>query len=343
MKNIIIACLMVLTFISPEANACPDFDDNGKVDTADFLLFVDHFRTTEPRYDLNADGKVSIADFLIFMDHYGKKCPEKDPRTSFNIDVVFVDGSDFTEAEKEIIQQAARRWEQIIVGDLPDTDYSNDPVNIYDETLRARIVVNDVIDDVRIFVNNVTYLSDRGLWGRAGPRWFLKSEAFKPPSIGVVVIDYNNREYTKWYESERRFFRLVTHEMGHVLGIGLAGFKRSGFLKNHMTRNTDTHFNGPRAVKAFDEAGGKNYSGEKVPVQKIIAGHWRTDVLGDELMTHKRVSPYRYPISAITIQALADLGYKVDVSKADPYRLPSVFASKPTTTTIEFGCLVTPK
>lgn len=64
------AGLMVLAFAN--ADACPDFDDNGTVDTNDLFLFVQNFGTTEARYDLNADGTVNLADFLIFTSQWGK-------------------------------------------------------------------------------------------------------------------------------------------------------------------------------------------------------------------------------------------------------------------------------
>ena len=35
------------------------------------------------------------------------------------------------------------------------------------------------------------------------------------------------------------------------------------------------------------------------------------------------------PLSAITIQSLADLGYEVDVRRADEYRLPAPVSAKP--------------
>ncbi len=53
--------------------------------------------------------------------------------------------------------------------------------------------------------------------------------------------------------------------------------------------------------------------------------HWRGDVLGHEIMS----SWYTMgmpgddpPLSAITVQSVAALGYQVDVSMADPYELP---------------------
>ena len=48
--------------------------------------------------------------------------------------------------------QAARRWEQVIIGDLPDISYRRYAYNEWDDFLQARIRVSDTVDDVRIFV-----------------------------------------------------------------------------------------------------------------------------------------------------------------------------------------------
>ena len=55
--------------------------------------------------------------------------------------------------------------------------------------------------------------------------------------------------------------------------------------------------------------------------------HWRKSVLGTELMTQAiNANARSSPLSAISIQALADLGYTVDLSLADAYRLPTAAA-----------------
>ena len=72
------AIIALALLIQPQpllSSPSPDFNGDGVVDTADFLLFVKHFGTTEERYDLNADGTVDAADFLIFVEHFGKDAP----------------------------------------------------------------------------------------------------------------------------------------------------------------------------------------------------------------------------------------------------------------------------
>ena len=127
---------------------------------------------------------------------------------------------------------------------------------------------------------------------------------------------------------------VVLHEMAHVLGFVGFIWEDFGLLRNPASEGTspDTHFSGSLAIAAFNKAGGSGYTGAKVPVENTVAGgmndHWRQTVLGDELMTGLlSVARTNRPLSAITIQSLADLGYKVDLTAADSYRLPAAGAA----------------
>ena len=57
----------------------PDFDGDGVVGIADFLLFVEQFGFSEDdagydaRFDLDGDGIIGIGDFLIFANAFGKE------------------------------------------------------------------------------------------------------------------------------------------------------------------------------------------------------------------------------------------------------------------------------
>ena len=107
------------------------------------------------------------------------------------------------------------------------------------------------------------------------------------------------------------------HEIGHVLGFASEVWDEFGFYQN--SPNGDGHFNGPLAIAAFDDAGGRDYKGANVPLQNGES-HWNVSVLEGELMT-----PYGGgTLSAITVQTLADLGYGVDVTQADDFTLPSI-------------------
>lgn len=52
--------------------AVADFDDSGRVDYSDFLLFAAAFGSTDPRFDLDDDGNVAFSDFVRFAFLFGK-------------------------------------------------------------------------------------------------------------------------------------------------------------------------------------------------------------------------------------------------------------------------------
>ena len=193
----------------------------------------------------------------------------------------------------------------IIREDLPDYTLTGDWSGTCGDH-SYRISSGERIDDLRIYVVSFNDDSDDAFLGWASPHVLRETS-----HLSVVGCMGFNLDDT--YD----FLATALHEIGHVLGIGTAGFKEGGFLQDP---NGDPHFNGPLAIAAFNAAGGRNYTGKKVPLEEDW-GHWRQSVLAGELM-----DPSGGTLSAITIQALADLGYSVDVSQADPYTLPSAAA-----------------
>ena len=152
------------------------------------------------------------------------------------------------------------------------------------------------------------------------------------PFMGAIAFDLDDAE---WMTS-RDLDEVILHEMGHVLGIGTL-WSRFGLLRNpslEVVGNPDTHFTGPLAITAFDLAGGTAYTqGEKVPVENRLGfgsgdSHWRDRVLDYELMTPTQNIGVADPLSGVTIQSLADLGYTVDVGLAEAYALPGAVAEE---------------
>ena len=115
---------------------------------------------------------------------------------------------------------------------------------------------------------------------------------------------------------------VITHEMGHVLGIGTI-WTNKGLLAGSGTSNPT--FTGTNAKKQFGILKGTGPAA--VPVENTggpgtANSHWRESVFGNELMTGF-VGSVGNPLSRMTVASLKDLGYVVDFSKADPYTLPS--------------------
>ncbi|MCY3679174.1 MAG: leucine-rich repeat domain-containing protein, partial [Gemmatimonadetes bacterium] len=229
--------------------------------------------------------------------------PAPDPG-AFNIELIF--GPGFTEEARAEIRRAAERWMEVVVGDLPDVPVDGTgPEYCTNRAPTPRLV--GTIDDLLIYLH--MRLGDRDAIGTA-------STCMEREESGLAVIGANwfsgvfhSPQYTY------TFYETALHEIGHVVGIGDWEIE---------DRYTDPHFPGPLAVAAFDAAGGAGYQGGKVPVEDRGAwggggrwGHWRSRVMPDDIMSIGR----GMLITPITVQALADLGHVVDVTKADPYTL----------------------
>jgi hypothetical protein len=135
-------------------------------------------------------------------------------------------------------------------------------------------------------------------------------------------------------EREGALTDVTLHEMGHVLGFGTLWDKFDTLLINPSlpsSTGADTHFAGNAAIAAFDAAGGTAYAGGgKVPVENQLGAgssdsHWRESILRAELMTPELTAGIINPLSAITTESLADLGYTVDSSVVDSFS-PTVSA-----------------
>ncbi|MDE2997526.1 MAG: hypothetical protein OXU79_00435 [Gemmatimonadota bacterium] len=244
----------------------------------------------------------------------------------FRIEVVFVESASrggYNASQKALFHKAAARWMSIITGDIPDSDFSDRPIDRWDDLLGARIFVDDTVDDLRIFVGIGDIDGARGTLGRGGTRIVRRNrnQGTLVTKIGAIAIDGDDLEWM----SETLLSGVILHEMGHVLGFGTV-WETLDLVRGER----DVYFTGPRAIRAFDDAGGLNYSGPKVPAESD-SSHWRGSVFGDELMTatFRTDLAGSVALSRITIQSLADHGYQVDVGQADEYRLPAPASAKP--------------
>ena len=207
---------------------------------------------------------------------------------------------------ERVLQYAVRRWMSVIIGDLPDYEFTQSQSGRCGDQ-QFDISAGERIDDLRIYVgsfDNSVSGPLAGVFGYGGPRLLRESDL---PIFGCMAFDL---------KAHLLFTGL--HEVGHVLGFGNRHWARFGFYQDP---EGDPHFNGPLAIAAFDDAGGRDYAGNKVPVE---GSHWRYPMFRGELM-----KPGGGPaLSAITVQSLADLGYGVDVTQADPYTLPGTAAAQ---------------
>lgn len=205
--------------------------------------------------------------------------------------------SGLTASQQAVAEQAADRWEQVIVGDLPDVRYRG-----------------QTIDDVSITIRTQRMDGVGNVLGESGPE-AMRAGRGGLPYLGTVVIDTAD---IAQMESGGELLTVLTHEIAHVLGFGTL-WTSQGLLSG--TRTSNPVFTGAQAVAEYNEVFGTDASG--VPVEAgggtgTALGHWRLSVFGNELMVGY-IQDGDMPLSSITVAAMADLGYEVNLAAADDY------------------------
>lgn len=245
-------------------------------------------------------------------------------RGSFDIEIRF--DAMVTEPRRAAVLEAAELWMSV----LADTELPDVPVDDHIECHGARTTEPlGTIDDLLILVEFRDIDGPGRTLAQAGTCRLRDGSMLPVASVAF----FDAADFDDLIDSGDAT-ELAAHEIAHALGFGVL-WRPLGLLRNPAfgVGAIDAHFVGPLAIAAFDAAGGADYmGGAKVPVENLGGSgsanlHWRGSVLGGELMRplNRIGSPETF--SAITIQSLADLGYVVDMSLAEPYTIPGVGAA----------------
>ncbi len=136
--------------------------------------------------------------------------------------------SGLTVSQQAVFQQAAARWEQVIVGDLPNATYRGQSV-----------------DDLLINASAVSIDGVNGVLGQAGPDAFRSGSDL--PYHGIMQFDSADLASM---ERSGLLLSVVMHEMGHVLGIGTI-WQGLGLLSGAGSSNPI--FVGAQATAAYNQ------------------------------------------------------------------------------------------
>ena len=136
------------------------------------------------------------------------------------------------------------------------------------------------------------------------------------PRVGLIYFDSADAERMF---TDGRMYSVILHEMGHALGLGTVWGSR-GLVSGSFG------YTGVRGNEGLAMLGGSGQARvEDTGGQGTMGAHWKESVYIDELMTGwAQPAPQLMPLSKLTIKALEDLGFVVDVGRADSYTLPSL-------------------
>ncbi len=218
------------------------------------------------------------------------------------------------------VDEAIRRWEAAIVGDLESGTIPGDTAFFdSDDSCGGfgKLVNGASLDDVIILVN-IDSIDGRGgeegnVLGQASP---CGIRGDLTPFVGFLTLD----EYDLLGITNQELVTgLIQHEMGHILGFGTLW---RADLFDLVEGTNDTIANDPRYTgeAAVAEYRGVVGSATSIPVENTGGqgtenSHWRESVFGNELMTG--YANQNMFLSKMTIASFEDLGYQVDRSAAD--------------------------
>jgi hypothetical protein len=253
------------------------------------------------------EGETSMAAFETYKANADAEIARAIAGTPpFTIEVRFLGG--LTQQQMDAFKGAADRWSQVIVGDLPNV-----------------LVDGEVIDDVLILAQGADIDGPGNILGQAGPTHLrppIAGDTAFIPAKGIMVFD--TADLTQM-EQGGTLNDVITHEMGHVIGIGTI-WHLKGLLKGANTTNPT--FEGQTAMEEYGKLRGDDGGPTPVPVENTGGpgtrnSHWRESVFRNELMSGF-IDGAGNPISSVTVGSLQDLGYVVDMNIAEPYQLPNL-------------------
>ncbi|MGH7581826.1 MAG: leishmanolysin-related zinc metalloendopeptidase [Gemmatimonadales bacterium] len=237
----------------------------------------------------------------------------------FRIDLRFI--STPSADVRDAFVAAARRWMGIITAhlgavavDLPSG-----------ACISGQPAINESVEDVIIFADVEPIDGPGGILGAAGPCAVRSSGTL----TAVGSMHFDSADLQSLLDNSQ-LVATVTHEMAHVLGFGTSWQAMTSGLGG-----SDPLFLGPQTLSVWPAVAASLglSAGGGVPLEECGGAgtrdsHWRerttcgslTSDFGAELMTGYIEPPGVFmPLSRVTLAAIADLGYSVNLDAADPF------------------------
>jgi hypothetical protein len=264
--------------------------------------------------------------------------------TAFNAEVRFFGPTPSPDA-MGAFNNAAARARAMIVGDIPDIDFTNANGGAGQDLSGCGIsgvILHEVVDDVLVYATVVSIDGPGKILASAGP--CLVRTGSRQAVIGVMRFDADD---IAGLVTTGRLNDVVFHEMMHVFGFGTiwTNQTRVGGILLTGAGTDNPRYIGPLALAACSAAGGIGTactSGVAVEGLPFGAGtadsHWKEATFDSEIMTGFVESVgVTIPLSVMTIQSFADEGYIVNLAIADPFTIPPPLASRQSRASVSIG------
>lgn len=215
---------------------------------------------------------------------------------------------------RDAFVEAALRWMEVITGDLPDRFVS---LQAQSCVLDNSPAFSESVDDIVIFADFPTIDGPGNILGQAN--FCDYRSGTRLPSAGGMQFDIAD---ALSLESKGQFKDVAIHEMGHVLGLSKFNWGPLGLVTG--LGGADPFFTGSAGGAGWSTLN-LFYEGQPVPIENDHGegtrdSHWRESVLNTEIMTgFIEAEGIPMPLTQLTIGALQDAGFQVDLSKADVY------------------------
>jgi hypothetical protein len=227
----------------------------------------------------------------------------------FNVTFRFL--TPVTDRQERLFRRSARRWQEIIVKDVPAIT-GTIPRNFCGDFGTPRF--EGRIDDILIDIQLRPIDGPGNILGFAGPCAVRVVDDL--PAYGLMVFDTEDQDFL---QSLDLLDEVIIHEMGHVLGYGTMWEFNRALLINVEARNP--RFIGPAAVREWHKLGGRGrvpVEGQFGPATRLL--HWDEKTFDNELMTGF-LNLGENPLSNVSALSMRDIGYTA-VATGDPYQLP---------------------